>query len=295
MRSIKCVNNEKDISLTFSETGFTPFFLASVDGIYSAKNNVFMSENVMVDGATYQDSIAPARNIVISLIENPQGNFIYDQSNRDLLYSLFRKGDEGTLYYEENGVVRKIKYYPESITRANKGSRLFTISLLCANPRFNDESDTYVAMANWYSSFEFTHEFVASGEVLGYRSAVRLVNIVNDKSMDKIGMTIIIEAQGNVVNPVITRIESGEHIALGSEDNPFSLQRGDVLTITTMVNNKHITLAREGVVSEVNLYLTEDSEFIQLMYGNNNIVYDADEGRDNMTVNIIYANEYEGV
>jgi hypothetical protein len=70
--------------------------------------------------------------------------------------------------------------------------------------------------------------------------------------------------------------------------------RGDVLVITTGINNKHIRLTRGGVTTEVNEYMTEDSEFIQLMYGNNNIAYDASEGEEFMAVDIKYSYEYEG-
>ena len=72
------------------------------------------------------------------------------------------------------------------------------------------------------------------------------------------------------------------------------MSRGDVLTITTAVNNKHIKLKSGGVVTEVNEYMTEDSEFIQLMFGDNNIAYSADVGEEYMVVNIKYAYEYEG-
>lgn len=294
MRSIKCVNNAKNTSLTFSETGFTPFLLASADGLYEAKNNVYMSDNTMIDGSTYQGTTAKSRNIVLTLMDNPQGDFIYNQYNRDLLYNLFRKGDEGTLFYTENGETRKISYYTESVSRAPRGSRLFTVSLLCGNPRFADEHDKHVMMANWISDFEFVHEFKSECEELGHKSEIRLVNIINDKALDRTGITIEITANGNVINPKITRIESEEVIELGTEDKPFNMVRGDVLVITTATGNKHIRLTRDGITTEVNEYLTEESEFIQLMYGNNNIAYSAYEGDEYMTVNITYTNEYEG-
>lgn len=294
MREIKCVNNENGLTLTFSENKFTPFLLASVDGVYKAENNVYTSENTMIDGSTYQGTSAKMRNIVISLIADPQGNFVYNQSDRDLLYSLFRKGEKGTLYYTENDVTRKIDYYAESISRESKRSRLFTISLLCPNPLFKDEVEHVESMANQLSMFEFIHEFTADGEELAQRSSVRLVNIVNDIAIDNIGLNISITANGNVTNPSITRVESNESLKLGTVENPFYLARGDILNITTAIGNKHVRLTRGGVTTEVNEYLTEDSEFIQLMFGNNNIAYDADGGVDYMVVDIKYSYEYEG-
>ena len=67
---------------------------------------------------------------------------------------------------------------------------------------------------------------------------------------------------------------------------------GDVLTITTADNDKHVYLTHDGVTTEVNEYLTEDSVFIQLMRGDNDIGYSADAGEDNMVVEITYRLKY---
>lgn len=295
MRSITCTNQITNISITFGEDKFSPFFLATADGLYQTKNNLYISDNTMTDGGTYQGSVAEKRNIVLYVMENPQSpDFVYDQENRDLLYSLFRKGELGTLVYTENGKSRKIDYYSEGIKRANKKSRLFSISLICPNPMFRDNQDNIVSMANWIEGFEFIHEFFEEGEEFAYRSNVRLVNIVNDKAANNIGITITITATSAVTNPTITHVETEKKISVGSASKPFNMVRGDVLTITTAVNNKHIKLQHDGVVTEVNEYMTEDSEFIQLMYGDNTIAYAADAGAEYMIVDIKYTYEYEG-
>lgn len=295
MRSITCTNKTTNTSITFGEDSFSPFFLATADGLYQSKNNLFISDNTMTDGGTYQGAVAAKRNIVLYVMENPQSpEFVYDQNNRDLLYTLFRKGELGTLVYTENNQSRKIDYYAEGVKRANKKSRLFSISLICPNPMFKDNRDHSVSMANWIDGFEFIHEFVEEGEEFAYRSNVRLVNIVNDVAANNIGLTITINATGSVTNPSITHVETEKSINIGSASKPFHMARGDVLTITTAVNNKHIKLKGGGVVTEVNEYMTEDSEFIQLMFGDNNIAYSADVGEEYMVVNIKYAYEYEG-
>lgn len=295
MREITCINKTTGISITFGEDKFAPFFLATTDGIYKSENNLYVSDNTMTDGGTYQGSIAKKRNIVLYVMDNPQSeNFIYNQANRDLLYSLFRKDEEGTLIYKENDKSRKINYYSEGVKRANKGSRIFSISLICPNPMFTDETSQTVSMADWLDSFEFIHEFVEEGEELATRSGERLVNIVNDVAASNIGLKIRIQASGTVTNPSITHVETEMSMHIGSNANPFTMTRGDVLVITTATNNKHVWLTSEGITTEVNEFLTEDSEFIQLMYGNNNIAYDADSGEEYMVVDITYAYEYEG-
>lgn len=295
MRSITCINKTTGNSITFGEDKFAPFYLASTDGVYQSENNLYISDNTMTDGGTYQGSVAKVRNIVLYVMDNPQSeNFVYNQRNRDALYSHFRKDEEGTLIYTENGESRKIDYYSEGVKRANKGSRLFTISLICPNPKFKDNTEHTVSMADCIDQFEFIHEYVEEGEEFAYRSGVRLVNIVNEIAANNIGLTIIITATGTVLNPSITHVETEKSIKIGSLSNPFEMIRGDVLTITTDINNKHVRFTSGGVTREVNEYLTEDSEFIQLMFGNNNIAYDAETGEEYMVIDIKYAYEYEG-
>lgn len=291
-RSIVC-DNHNGSRMTFSLDGFTPFLLASVDGIYLSENNVTISDNTMTDGGTYQGSVKKKRNIVLTLMDRPDN--IYNQRNRDALYILFAENTLGTLTYEENGVTRQINYYTEKVYKpAGKKSRVITVSLLCADPFFYDEDNTTVQMANWIADFEFIHEFLEEGEELGHRSSERLVNIVNDTATDNIGMTIILEASSNVTNPRITRVESDTHIQLGSEDYPFNMVNGDVVIITTAQNDKHVYLQRGTEKTEVNEYMTEESKFIQLMRGDNHIGYTADSGDEYLSVAIQYRMKYSG-
>lgn len=290
-RTITCTNNNGS-TMIFSDNAFTPFFLANVDGIYLSDNNVSISDNTMTDGGTYQGSVKKKRNIVLTLIDRP--NNVYNQRNRDALYVLFQEATRGKLTYNEDGVIRVIDYYVEKIYKNNLKGRTITVSLLCADPFFYDEYDTVVQMANWIADFEFIHEFIEAGEEIGHRSGERLVNIVNDSATDNIGMTITLEASSNVTNPRITRVESDTHIQLGSEDYPFNLVNGDVVIITTAQNDKHAYLLRGVEKTEVNEYMTEESKFIQLMRGNNNIGYTADYGDEYLSVSIAYRMKYSG-
>lgn len=290
MRSITC-DNHNGYRMTFDTSGFKPFILANVDGLYLSENNVTVSDNTMTDGGTYQGSVKKKRNIVLTLTDAP--NNVFNQSNRDALYVLFAEASLGTLTYEENGVYRKIDYYVEKIYKPSMKSRIITVSLICADPFLYDTDDTTVQMANWISDFEFIHEFYDSEE-LGHRSAVRLVNIKNDSATDNIGMTITLEASYNVRNPRITRVESDTYIQLGNDDYPFDMQQGDVVIITTAVNNKHAYLYRGETKTEINEYITEESKYLQLMRGDNHIGYTAVSGEEYLSVTIQYRMKYSG-
>lgn len=286
LRTIKCSNND-GVSITFRENKADPFLLVDADGLYLQQNNVTMSENTMVDGAQYQGSVASARNIVLTLRDHGSNRY-----NRQLLNTLYKKGEEGTLIYTEESVSRQIKYYVESVKSTGDGiSRTYTISLQCPDPFFYAMSDITVKMASWIDGFHFIHEF-HEGEEFGSRSNEKSQNIQNENAADNTGMTITIEANGSATNPSLTRVESDESIRIGTSAKPLNLIAGDVVTIYTETGNKHVTLRREGKTAEINEYLSEDSEFIQLMRGDNNIGFAADSGGENLVISISYRMKY---
>lgn len=282
-RSITCSNND-GVSITFGEKGLSPFLLVAAEGIYEVANNVTISENTMTDGGAYQGSIAKIRNIVLTLKDIT--NHVY---NRNLLDALFKSGTPGTLVFKEDENEREINYYVESINSTGEsGARTYTVSLLCPDPFFYALSDVVVYLAAWMGNFEFAHEFIEAGEEFGYRSNQRSLNIVNEQAEDGTGLNITISAAGVVQNPSVIRVESNEAITIGTTSTPFDMEAGDTLLITTADNDKHVYLTRNGITTEVNQYITEDSVFIQLMRGNNNIGYSATIGIDQMSVRISY-------
>lgn len=293
MRKITCVNHSTGNLIKIGEDSFSPFFLAHLDGVYSSEFDVAISDNTLSDGGTYQGSRKKVRNIVITALDQP--NNVYNQNNRDLLYTVFRQGETGTLIYSEDDVDdRQIDYEVESVIRESGGHRLFTISLICPNPYFEDTYDTNVYMANFFGAFEFPHNFNDEGEEIGIYLTERLVNIVNDTAASSIGFTAYIRTTTRITNPIITRVESQEHIKVGSSENPFTLSAGQTLVISTGRDNKHVKWVRNGVETEINEYLTEDSDFFTLLTGDNHIVYNASSGVPTMSVLIQYKFQYDG-
>lgn len=287
-RSITC-SNADGVTVSFGERGLSPFLLVNADGCYYIDNNVTISENTMSDGGAYQGSVARIRNIVLTVQDLT--NHVY---NRNLLAALFKSGEPGTLIFQEDAQQRKIDYYVESVNSTGQsGVRTYTISLLCPDPFFYAMEDVTVYMAAWIPNFKFIHEFVATGEEFGYRSSERLQKITNQNAADNIGMTITITANGDITNPSVIRVESNEAITIGTAFKPLNMVAGDRVVINTADNDKHVYLIHENVTTEINEYLTEDSVFIQLMRGENDIGYNAESGVDNMVVQLTYRLKYQ--
>lgn len=289
-RKITCKNN-RGYTMTFSEDTFLPFLLASVDGIYSATNKVSVSENTMTDGGTYQGSIAKVRNIVLTVMDAPEE--VYRIKHREWLYRLFPKDTLGTFIYEENGEQRQINYRVEYVKQGTWKKRLYMISLICEDPFFYGTSDVRVQMASVISGFEFPHNF-RSWEEISWRSQNRIATFRNDNAVDGIGITVKVRVIGNASNIKISHIEKEQHITVGHSAKPLNLERGDEVIITTSTNDKHVYLIHEGVKTEINEYLTEDSEFIQLTAGMNNIGYSAESGVGNLILDVSYRMKYSG-
>lgn len=289
MKRIIC-KNEDGVQVEFNYS-FAPFFLVSLDGVYTVSNNVVTSENTMVDGSTYQGSTTRQRNIVITA----QMESDY-QSHRDLLYKCFKPKSTGVFTYMEDEETRTIDYKVEELEIGEKGVvRNIAISLLCPDPFFRDLGDISVSMASWTGLFEWPHTFLEEKEPFAERTAETLKEIDNDSAADNIGITVTMEAEGPVINPSVYHVESGEFVKIGTEIAPLSINAGDVVIITTETNNKAVYLVRDGIKSEINEKLDEDSEFIQLQHGVNTIKYAADAGEDYLNVTISYRFRYLGV
>lgn len=288
-RTIRC-ENEDGLSVTFGPV-FAPFLLLDCDGIYGFNNNVATSENTMIDGATYQGSVTKMRNIVLTLADKDN-----HQKNRSLLYNLFKPKSKGKFTYIEDGDAKSIDYYVEKVDSDSiKRCRTSTVSLICPDPFFVGPSDVSVTMAGWEAYWEFPHEFMDGGEEFGARVNEKLKTINNDSAADNIGLTITIVAAGAVTNPSVYQVETEEYIKIGTEDKPLNMVAGDKVVITTGTNNKHVYFVHNGVKEEINEYLDEGSEFIQLMHGPNTFGYDAENGDGYMTVVVSFRYRYLGV
>ncbi len=287
-RIIRCANNEGMV-VNFSSK-FLPFLLADCDGLYGIKNRLTISDNTMTDGGTYQGSVAQKRNIVLTLKTKEEHRL-----RRYELYQLFPQDTKGTLTYIEDGVERNIDYYVENVVPdSEKNVRTATVSLICPDPYFKAATDTVLTMAGWEMGFKFIHAFKSEGESFGGRINERLITIENNSGAKGIGLTFEIYANGEVLNPSVTHVETGQFIKVGTLAHPLTMVNGDKLVITTGTNNKKVRLTHNGSTAEINEYLDEDSEFIQLQAGVNTIGYSAGSGENNMTVKLSYREKYLG-
>ena len=284
IKKVVCQNSRGN-QVTFSYE--FPYFLESIEGATEVDGKVNTITSAYGVGSKYVSSSISERNIVIT------GSVKRDNitEKRQNLYKIFPKKDKGTLFYYEEDKAYKIEYYVESIEFAkSKVVDKFVISLICPSPYFTDLEESQVQMSNWIPSFEFPLEIPEeTGIEFGYKNVNSLVTIENDTNIE-IGMKIVFTASDDVENPKLVNITTQEELEIEK-----SMSAGDVITVTTYINNKNIILTSNGEAININNYLKFGTKFLQIHTGSNTFKATAKSGGNALVTEIFYLINYEAV
>ena len=284
IKKVVCQNSRGN-QVTFSYE--FPYFLETIEGVTEVDGKVNTITSAYGVGSKYVSSSISERNIVIT------GSVKRDNitEKRQNLYKIFPKKDKGTLFYYEEDKAYKIEYYVESIEFAkSKVVDKFVISLICPSPYFTDLEESQVQMSNWIPSFEFPLEIPEeTGIEFGYKNVNSLVTIENDTNIE-IGMKIVFTASDDVENPKLVNITTQEELEIEK-----SMTAGDVITVTTFINNKNIILTSNGEDININNYLKFGTKFLQIHTGSNTFKATAKTGKNSLVTEIYYLINYEAV
>ena len=284
IKKVVCQNSRGN-QVTFSYE--FPYFLETIEGVTEVDGKVNTITSAYGVGSKYVSSSISERNILIT------GSVKRDNitEKRQNLYKIFPKKDKGTLFYYEEDKAYKIEYYVESIEFAkSKVVDKFVISLICPSPYFTDLEESQVQMSNWIPSFEFPLEIPEeTGIEFGYKNVNSLVTIENDTNIE-IGMKIVFTASDDVENPKLVNITTQEELEIEK-----SMTAGDVITVTTYINNKNIILTSNGEDININNYLKFGTKFLQIHTGSNTFKATAKTGENALVTEIYYLINYEAV
>lgn len=260
-----------------------PFFLYSIDGVFQSRHSLATVTAYGKDGGRITDSKAEMRNIVV--VVQIQHNQI---QNRNVLYDFFQPKQSGTMYYFDDAIERKIEYQVESVTVPEFGVvRLATISLLCPDPAFKDISEKRVSMAMWRGGIRFPLEIHPPFTVT--EKVDTLIASIYNSNVKPLGLRVRFSASGEVKAPSLTEI--GRQETLQAD---LTMQKGDVLEITTAQGGKSATLYRDGIAHNVINTLAYPPVWLQAEQGDNVFRYNAESGIDALSVDIYYSQTYWG-
>lgn len=271
------------------EFGYSfPFYLDSYSGIHNYAGNVSTIKSAFGVGVSYIGTSVNQRDINLVIVFKDGADLI---TKKQQIYNIFPLKDEGTLFYYEGDIERKINYYVENVTLTRKANYIYaTINLLCPSPYFMDKDETKATLNNWDKLFEFPLEIDESGIEFGSKNDNTVIEIINNSHIPY-GMTITFTANGNVVNPTLTNLKNKDILKIN-----HSLTNGERIVITTYNNAKTITyIDSNDNETDITNSIVFGTKFLQAGNGVNKFVPSADSGVGNLDCTIVYYNYYEAI
>lgn len=287
MKRTLIYKNHKGDMITF--TYKPPFLLSICDGFHETVGTVNSVSSAYGVGTTWNGTSIGQRDLTIkgTITDNIQ-------KNRLLLYDMFPLNSEGTLYYYEGDIERKITCLVEKVSIPEKKgfTRDFSISLVCPNPRFSALAATILSMATWAPAFNFPLIIPENeGIQFGIKNTTSMGTTENTTEIDY-GMTIKFKANDTVKNPYLFNVTTRDIIQIEK-----TMSAGDQIIITTHIDNKNVIYknAVTGEEENINYLIMYGSKYLQVPSGTNTFRSGADSGEDNLETTIEFLPEYEAV
>lgn len=282
--------NERGASIELGNA--YPFILTKIENTGAPEVNITSTKAPRQDGTSYHGTTLEPRTLPIygTIVANDE-NDVYVKRRK--LASVFSPKLEGELIYENAVGEYKIGCVVEELVWGEQLGEMqdFLIQLYCPNPYWSNVYESKTEVAIWRPLFEFPLEIdIDEGIEFGYREPSLIAHIYNDGDMET-GMRIVFKALGTVVNPSLFDINTRKYIKINQ-----TLKAGDRLVVNTAFGNKRVDLIKsDNRKYNVLHWIDVRSEFIQLEVGENLFRYDAEEGLDNLEVDIYYNKLYVGV
>lgn len=277
------VENENGEQLQL--TNSTAYDVLKIDGLNPPSANINTSKIAGIDGAIFNSSVVDLRNIVITL--NIKSAI---EENRQQLYKYFRVKRKCKLYFANDNRNVFIEGYVETFETDLFGmTQQPQISIICPSQTFKSVEELIIEFSNSISLFEFPFTIPKAG--IEFSKIQTWTTRYIDAGDVETGITIKLISKGTQINnPTIYNRTTQEYFGLN-----VTMGEGDVIIINTSVGEKSAMLTHNGVVTNILSKRTSGSKWLQLMPGENEISYDAEEGADNLNVSVSVVHKYEGV
>ncbi|MDH5161515.1 phage tail family protein [Bacillus sp. Gen3] len=265
-----------------------PFLLENIDGKGDVQADIQTSKAPYQDGNTFIDARLQPRplTLYISIVETSRNGLL---EKRQLLSSIFNPSlGKGKLIYENGNTKREIWAVSENVPTFplgsdNKGQwyQKSIVNLLCPDPYWQDTNPTNIKLEDFVSHFRFPFHFPVRFASRGDSRV--LVNTGDAPAPIKVTF------RGEVVNPKITNLTTGEFILIN-----YAIPEGYNLIITTDFNGKDVNIvAPDGVETNGMGFIDLSSEFFMLRQGENAISFLSDGGKPEVYVE--FRNRYVSV
>lgn len=262
------------LELTDNEENYQ---VTEVSGLNPPNANINTSSYANGDGSSFNSSRIPDREIVITVHIN--GDI---PKNRLTLYKHFRNKEWCKIYYEDDLRDVFIEGYVQAFEVSSfTQKQVAQISILCPNPYFKDLETIVQSISKIINNFTFPFS-INEDEPVEFSTIEleKITNVIND-SESETGLIINVLFMGTVNKLEIRNVDNGKNFIID-----YEFMKNDKLVINCNRGNKSVILTREAVEYNLIPYVRNGSTFFQLGIGDNNFSFLADDGADDMLVDI---------
>ena len=262
------------LELTDNEENYQ---VTEISGLNPPNANINTSSYANGDGSSFNSSRIPDREIVITVYIN--GDI---QKNRLALYKHFRNKEWCKIYYEDDLRDVFIEGYVQALDVSSfTQKQVAQISILCPNPYFKDVETIVQSISKIINNFTFPFS-INEDEPVEFSTIERekITNVIND-SESKTGLIINVKFMGTVNKLEIRNVDTGENFIID-----YEFQKNDKLVINCNRGSKSVILTKDAIEYNLIPYVRSGSTFFQLGIGDNNFSFLADDGNDDILVDI---------
>lgn len=273
------------LELTHNEENYQ---VADITGLNPPNANINTSNYANGDGSSFNSSRIPNREIVITVYIN--GDI---QKNRLELYKHFRNKEWCKIYFEDDERNVFIEGYVQAFEVPRfVQKQVAQISILCPNPYFKDIDTIVQSISKSIKRFTFPFSINIDKPIaFSTIELEKITNVIND-SESETGLIINVLFMGTVNKLEIRNIDTGKNFIID-----YEFMKNDKLVINCNRGSKSVILTREAVEYNLIPYVRKGATFFQLGIGDNKFSFLADEGANDMLVdiNFKYYKVYLGV
>ena len=289
-RVITVSNKRRSLTLTDP-----PFYVEDITGFDSLDVRIVTSQGFNQDGSSLVNVYTEQRAMRIegAIFAAATAKM---QALRSAILGLFLPKEELTIKHSYGGFTRTITAYTEKTPafKFTKVSKLqtYAVTLVATDPFWYEDGNSLVEMASTKGMFRFALAIPArKGIIFGKKSTSKIASLPN-KSVVKLGMTIVFTAKGEVVGPYVLNVYTRECLRLNCV-----MKEGQTVTVTT--GQEKTASSRTNGVSEDYIGHLDiaggNGIFLELDVGDNLLRYGADSGEEYLSVKFVYSNKYVGV
>jgi hypothetical protein len=287
-RTITYTNSNNE-TLTF---GVSPYYLYSLVGFDGLANQVSSESSPSQIGSTYLETNISRRPLSFIVVIFAESMSEMETRKRALEKLINPTLGQATLTYN-NGIMEKKLMVaieagptmPRGELDRNPTKIRMLVNLIADQPMYEDLAETVIQLADVVPLFEFPLNLPTDlGELSN--DAAMVVNSGDVKT------PIRVEIPEGVEEPVLTNETTGEFIKVNT-----TIPAGKTMVINTDFDNKRVVFRDNTTGAETNAsqYVDFESDYFELIVGNNQLKFEATSGESAAILSIYYSNRFLGL